>query len=210
MKYLPTSKGKNMDTNPLNSDLGNEEEQIEIEFDEENAVELEEVVDEIVASLPQDEREIQKKVLMSASEEGSSIASTLNISPDVMEFLYGEAYRLYMIRKYDDAMKFFKLLYLFMPLDTRFSLGLASCFHSKKDYEKATAWYMTVSMLDQETPLPFYYLSDCFLKIGEPSMAAGALKIALERAGDNPEFSQLKERMKRMVSSFDTVKGGSS
>lgn len=160
-------------------------------------------IQKTIAELSPDISPQEKKKLAEAIEkalaEGIPVKDTLKINDDTMEYLYAYGHRQFSIRKYDTAVRMFQLLYMLNPLDSRYALGVAAAYQMAKDYEKAIGWYLALSAIDEESPLPFYYMSDCFLKKLEPKASLEYLRKTVERCGDVPEYSSLKERALRMM-----------
>lgn len=160
---------------------------------------IHEMIEKSSSELSEKDRQKQEEVIHDILFEGKSLKESLGLSASAVEYFYSQGYRLYLIRKYDEALRYFHLLFLFDPSDARYSLGLAATYHLLKDYEHAVQWYMTLSLIDTESPMPFYYMSDCALKRGDPFSAIYFLKKAIEFCGDIPEFSQLKIQALRMI-----------
>lgn len=139
--------------------------------------------------------EVIEKLLL----EGKPLGESLNLTPDAIEFIYREGHRLYMMKKYADAVRYFQLLYMLAPLDARFSFGVAASHHMLHDYEQAVIWYLTLSLVDKDSPLPYYYLSDCAEKQQDPASALFYLEKAVGKCGNQLVFAELKQRVLRMI-----------
>lgn len=174
------------------------EEDIEIR-DEEEAMTLEQVLADLAPKLSDAQRAKEVEALEKMIVDGIPLKESLNISADVLEYLYGEGHRHYMIRKYTEAIRLFQLLHLLDPMDARYAFGIAASYHMLKDYIQAIPWYWVLAKIDDQSPLPPYHLSDCFLKTGEKELALAMLRQVLEKIGDNSNFDQLKERVSRMI-----------
>lgn len=116
------------------------------------------------------------------------------ITDEGMEGLYSQAYLLYNTGKYKDGLQVFRLLALLNPMESKFIMGLAACFHMMKEYRSASSTYALVTILDPQNPVPCYHNSDCYIQMGDKISAMTALEMAVKRAGDKPEFSALKQR----------------
>lgn len=164
---------------------------------------LKETIQQTIAELTPDLAPNEKKTLSLAIEkslsEGIPIRKTLGINDDTMEYLYGYGHRQFALRKYGSAEKIFQMLYMLNPLDSRYALGIAASYQMDKKYDQAIGWYLALSSIDENSPLPFYYMSDCFLKKLENKASLEYLKKTIERCGDNPEYANLKERALRMI-----------
>ena len=154
----------------------------------------------------------EKKKIAEALEnhaKGIPFKDSLGVASDTMEQLYAYGHKLFSTQKYQDSAKLFQVLYLLDPMDTRFALGIAASYQMDKNYESAIAWYLALAILDQESPLPFYYISDCFLKLDHLAASLGALEQTVDRCGDNPHYTSLKTRATLMIESIgkDLSKG---
>jgi len=118
----------------------------------------------------------------------------LGLSDDVVEGIYGQAYRLYNSGKYGEASQLFRLLLTLNSADPKYTLGLAACYHMQKDYRNAAAAYAISAVIDPDNPVLYYHSSDCYMNLGDPKSALLALEIAVNRAGGKPEHQLLKDR----------------
>lgn len=164
---------------------------------------LKETIEQTIAELTPDLRPHEKKKLSEAIEkslkDGVPIRTTLGINNDTMEYLYAYGHRQFSLRKYAAAERIFQMLYMLNPLDSRYALGIAAAYQMDKKYDQAIGWYLALSSIDERSPLPFYYMSDCFLKKLENKASLEYLKKAIERCGEIPEYANLKERALRMI-----------
>lgn len=160
---------------------------------------IHEMVEKGSTSLSEEDKKKQEEVINDIIFEGKSLKESLGLSASAIEYFYSQGYRLYLIRKYDEALRYFHLLFLFDPSDARYALALAATYQMMKDYEHAVQWYMTLSLIDTESPMPFYYMSDCALKRGDPFSAIYFLKKTIEYCEENPEYNQLKAQAERMI-----------
>lgn len=135
-----------------------------------------------------------KNMLGKIVNNASSPKDAMGLTDAMVEGIYGQAYRLYNTGKYRDAIQLFRLLIMLNPTESKYTLGLAACFHMLKEYKAASDAYCLVSVVDAKSPIPFYHASDCFIQMGDNPSAIIALQMAVERAGDNPAFKTLKDR----------------
>ncbi len=135
-------------------------------------------------------------------KEGSNVKDALGLTDAMIEGIYGQAYRLYNTGKFKDASQIFRMLIMLCPNDARFLMGLAACHHMAKDFLSAINTYTICSMLDGENPVPLYHASDCMIQIGDQASALIVLEMAVERAGDKPEYKTLKDRALLTVDSL--------
>lgn len=160
---------------------------------------IHEMVEKSSPTLPLETRKKQEEVIHDLIFEGKSLKDGIGLSAGAIEFFYSQGHRLYFSKKYDEALRYFHLLFLFDPSDPRYSLAIAATYQMMKDYEHAVQWYMTLSLIDKESPLPFYYMSDCALKRGDPFSAIYFLNKTIEYCEGHPEFEKLKQQAIRMI-----------
>lgn len=144
-------------------------------------------------------------------EKSKSAKEVMGLTDAMVEGIYGQAYRLYNTGKFDEAIKIFRMLVMMNSAEPKYSMGLAACFHMKKNYKAAVEGYAIVQVIDPNNPVPFYHMSDCFIQLGDLSSAYYSLEMAVKRAGDKPEFKALKEKaaltMKSLKKEIEETKG---
>lgn len=134
--------------------------------------------------------------------KGVPTKDILGLNDQMVEGIYGQAYRLYNTGKYKDASQLFRLLIMLNPAEAKYPLGLAACFHMMKDYESAIQMYTVCGMTDPQNPIPHYHASDCYLQLGDKVSAMIALEMAMKRSGERPEFKTIKDRAALTVESL--------
>lgn len=135
-----------------------------------------------------------KQVLNKLFNEGMTAKDAANIKPGVLENIYAQAYRLYNTGKYIEAVHIFRILIMLNPLEAKYLLGLSACFHMLKEYKNAIQTYTMCSLLDPKSPLPHYHSSDCFIQMKDYLSAMVCLQMAIDVAGDQPQYGKIKER----------------
>lgn len=133
-------------------------------------------------------------VMETTLETGQIPKEALGYTAEKIENIYGQAYHLYNTGKYQDSAQLFRLLIVLEPKEPKYMLGLAACFHMMKEYMNAVKVYNVCSILDPTNPVPQFHLSDCFVQMRERLSAMIALQVAVQRAGDNPQYQVLKDR----------------
>jgi type III secretion system low calcium response chaperone LcrH/SycD len=116
------------------------------------------------------------------------------ISDEKEEGIYAQAYVLYNTGRYKEASEVFRVLIMLNSTEPKYIMGLAACFHMMKQYASATSMYTMCSLLDPNSPLPYFHASDCYIQMGDLMSAALCLKMAIDKAQEKPEYSTLKER----------------
>ncbi len=148
--------------------------------------------------MPKEFEAIADKVL----KKGANPRDALGLNDQMIEGIYGQAYRLYNTGKYKDACDLFRLLVMLNPTEQKYALGMAACYHMMKEYKAAADLYTVCSMLDPSSPVPHYHASDCYLQLGDKVSALIALEMAIKRSGSRGEFQQLKDRAALTVDSL--------
>jgi type III secretion system low calcium response chaperone LcrH/SycD len=143
-----------------------------------------------------------QKALREAIENGTSPQEALGITKGAVEMIYAHAYRLYQGAKYKDAGYIFHFLQSLNPKDYRFYLGMGACLHRLENYQTAAFMYDIAGALDKENPMPYYYSSDCRIKMGHFNAAIGLLQLVTERCKDNPQYSAILDRALMTINSI--------
>lgn len=128
------------------------------------------------------------------THQGAMPKDALGLTDQMVEGIYGQAYRLYNSGKYRDAVQLFRLLIMLNATEAKYTLGLAACFHMLKDFQHAVETYALCAILDANSPVPHYHASDCYIQIGDLHSAIISLEIAIKRAAARPEYQTLKDR----------------
>jgi type III secretion system low calcium response chaperone LcrH/SycD len=144
-----------------------------------------------------------EKMLKQILEEGILPKDALGLSDQTIEAIYAHAYRLYQSAKYKDAGYIFSLLQNLNPQDWRFYLGMGACLHRLGKYETASFMYQVAGDIDVENPLPYYYCSDCRIKLGHFRKAAHLLKNVVMRSVGKKEYSSLRDRALMTIRSLE-------
>lgn len=142
-------------------------------------------------------------ILTEALNKGVMPKTALHLNDDTMEAIYGQGYNLYNQGKYKEASYVFRLLMLLDYTSPKYVLGLAASLHRIKDYKNAANAYLLCGALDMNNPLPHYHSADCYIQLGFAPMAIFSLKIAIKTAGDQPQYSVIKERSALMLKTLE-------
>lgn len=150
------------------------------------------------AEIPKEIQDVSEKIL----RQGATPADALGFNDQMIEGIYGQAYRLYNTGKYRDASQLFRLLIMLNPMEQKYVLGMAACFHMSKEYRNAAELYTMCGMLDPNSPIPHYHASDCYLQMGDKPSTLISLEMAVKRSGNKEEFQQLKDRATLTIESL--------
>ncbi len=135
-------------------------------------------------------------------QKGMQPKDMIGLSDQMVEGIYGQAYRLYQTGRYDDASQLFRLLIMINSNESKYLLGLAACFHMLKEYKSALETYAICAVIDSMSPVPHYHSSDCYLQKGDKISAVISLELAVQRSEGKPEYQNLKDRAKLTIESL--------
>lgn len=173
---------------------------------------LNEVIETLVSqntNLSEEEKKQQIRVLEELVYHNKIPADTLNIDSNAIEFIYDFASQLYRQGKYEQSIGLFTMLTGLDPLQYRFYMGLGSCYQKKQDWIEALKAFYTAYFINTKDPIPAYQIADCMLKLDSPNEAYIALQMTIQRAGNNPIFSFIKNRAELMYDSLkEQLKSG--
>jgi type III secretion system low calcium response chaperone LcrH/SycD len=108
--------------------------------------------------------------------------------------LYAQAYNYDQTGRYKDAAQLFRLLILLNANESKYSMGFAACMHMMKEYDNAIRAYTMCSILEPESPIPYYHMSDCLLEMKDKLSAVVALEMTISRARDKEQYKIIKDR----------------
>ena len=134
--------------------------------------------------------------------QGLTPKDAMGVTNSYMENVYAQAYRLYNTGKYAEATHLFRILIMLNAMEPKYMLGLAACYHMMKEYYNAIHTYTLCVALDIESPIPHYHSSDCFIQMKDYLSAMVCLELAINRAGDKPEYAKMKERAQLSLESL--------
>lgn len=142
-----------------------------------------------------------KKWLRREFAKGKSAQEILDVSDGEIDTFYEAACCFFEKERYEDAAKTYLFLATLNPRVHEFWLGLAMSAQMCGDFEGALAAYEIVSWDLVDLPLPYFYLGNCFIAVGDFTNALIAFDLAVEMCGTGKEFEDLrytieKERVK--------------
>lgn len=132
---------------------------------------------------------------------GLTVAQATNTDPQTLEALYSLAYKYYTVADYANAETIFQALCMFKHDEEKYWLGLAGCRQALEKYQQAIDAYSMAGLSSQlKNPLPFFYASQCFLKMGNKEGAIGSLQSLLTMGDDtNSEHKLCKEKAQEIL-----------
>lgn len=155
---------------------------------------IKKATEELGQEISKNASEGYNKVASNVFQKGFSPKDVLGLSDQMVEGIYGQAYRFYQTGRYQDASQLFRLLIMINSTDPKFTLGLAACLHMLKDYKSAVEAYALCGIIDPESPIPHYHASDCYLQMKDKVSALISLELAVKRCGEKAEYKTLKDR----------------
>lgn len=150
--------------------------------------------EQVAATIGKDKTQNYDTVVQKVMQKGMVPKDFLGLSDQMVEGIYGQAYRLYNSGNYKDAIQIFRLLIMINSIEPKYSLGLAACFHMLKEFKSAADMYTLCSILDPQSPIPPYHASDCYIQMNDKVSALISLEMAVKKAGSRPEYQTLKDR----------------
>lgn len=164
---------------------------------------LKKVSEETAKKLEQNTNVDEAEMFRKFNERVKQPKDILGLTDPVVEGIYAQAYRLYNTGRYKDSIQLFRLLVSLAPTEEKFILGLGACFHLLKEYNDAVDTYTLCSAMNPNNPIPLYHISDCLIQMNDPVSAKVTLDLAIQVAGDKPEYATLKDRAKLTLDSLN-------
>lgn len=135
-----------------------------------------------------------KALLKKELAAGKTAQEILGFTDETMAKFYRAAYRLFEHKRHVDAANAFLFLVTLNPYNHDYWLGLGMTAQLCGDYEAAIDAYEMAAVADSDSPVPYFYLAKCLFSIHDRESALQAIDLALECAGDRPEYSDLKKQ----------------
>lgn len=136
------------------------------------------------------------KAMGQSIKEGVDPAEASGMTSEKFEWLYAQAYSIYKSGKYRDAIALFKFLATMRPTTSKYFLGLGACYFMLKDYETALFPYLAAANIDKKSPIPLYYVAECFIKLNNKVATLKAYEQMLDIFETVPLFPHLQQRIK--------------
>ncbi|WDD96600.1 MULTISPECIES: SycD/LcrH family type III secretion system chaperone [Thalassomonas] len=131
--------------------------------------------------------------------KGGALRELKNVDEKTMEAIYYVAYNLYQNAKYEDALKVFKFLGLYDHLEKKYLMGIGGCQQMLQQYKDAINSYSMAALLDISNPLPPLHAAECYLALGDFENAASGFSAALEFAGNQGGYEEVKDKATKML-----------
>lgn len=147
----------------------------------------------------QNEKPKYEEVLIKIFGEHVKPKDAMGFSNETIEYIYSYGYRLYNNGNYKKAADVFAMLLVLDPTDSRFPLALGACNHRLKNWAEAVQNYYLAGVLEATSPLPFYYIFDCYIQNNFLQEAALCLEEVIKRAGNQEAYAKIKQKSKLLL-----------
>jgi type III secretion system low calcium response chaperone LcrH/SycD len=151
-------------------------------------------LDEFKLSKKAKNRLKDKEWLKKELAKGKTPQELLEFSDEAMAKFYQAAYRLFEHKRYTDAANAFLFLVTLNTHNHDYWLGLGMATQMTGDYESAIDAYEMAAATDISSPVPYFYLAKCLFAMHDRTSALQALDLALDCAGDNEEYAELRKQ----------------
>lgn len=141
-------------------------------------------------------RKLIEKTLSEITVNKKSPLQALHLHESDLELIYVQAHSLFQASNYAVALPILKLLCRLNPDDVRFHIGLGGCFQMLGNFSNAIYPYLKAIEIDENSPLPYFYLTEIFLKLKNKPLAASAIDTLYRKFGLNPLYKKFLERYK--------------
>lgn len=163
---------------------------------------IDQKLEQTKSNLSEEELEMEKKALKQVFINGMSPRHAMGLTPDFMNMVYNFGYNSYNAGQYEEAEQMFEFLNFVEPGSPVYLLALAASHQKLKDFEKAIELYFSLAIIDNETPLPYYHIADCYEQLNHPEGVLLGLNGAISRCGDDQKYAKLKGKCYAMLSKW--------
>lgn len=133
-------------------------------------------------------------VLLRHMEEGGTFQEILALDEAAMNALYEDAYVLLQSAEYSDASDAFLCLTTLNPYISTYWIGLGIAEQAHRACHAALVAYAMAIVCDDKNPTPYYCAASCHYLNNDIDEALSSIKIALEKAGDDPYYDDIRTR----------------
>ena len=123
---------------------------------------------------------------------GASAQKIAGFSDETMALFYGAAHKLFDRQKYQEAANAVLFLLSLNSFMYEYWLGYGMASQMLNAFETAIDAYEVAAILEVENPVSYFYLSKCLFAIHDRPNARQAIELAIEYAGDHPQYQDLK------------------
>lgn len=133
-------------------------------------------------------------ILLRHMEEGGTFQEILNLDEEAMNSLYEDAYILLQNGEHSNAADAFLCLTTLNPYVSIYWIGLGLAEQAHRACHAALVAYAMAIVCDDKNPAPYYYAASCHYLNDDLDEALHSLALALEKAADNPSYSDIHKR----------------
>lgn len=155
---------------------------------------IQDSINKIAPKITPEEKKEYENIFNRLMQDGMSLSEAVGLNTEMLENLYAYGYRLYNNGNYKAASLIFSFLTTLNSEEPKYFLSLGACYHMQKEYINAINNYMSAFYLNMMDPLPFYYISDCYIKLNKIDFAAFSLGLVMQLASKDPKYSKIRER----------------
>lgn len=143
-----------------------------------------------------DEKQRQElyQYMLKEHGKGKELKEVLEVPPQQLENAYAVAYSAYQQGRYEEAASVFRYLLVFDKECYKYLLGLAASLHKLEQWAEAAGAYQMAAMKNPADPVPFFHAADCFVHLGEVTVADYSLAQVIKIAEADPKYKELAER----------------
>lgn len=142
-----------------------------------------------IKTLMKDKASLKKQLA-----EGKTAQDLIGYKNETMARFYSAAYHLLSRKQYVDAANGFLFLVTLNPYVEEYWIGLGMATQQYGDYDMAMNAYEMAAIVHVESPVPYFYLAKCLFAMHDRESALEALDLALEHAGNFPQYAELKRQ----------------
>lgn len=153
--------------------------------------------------IPEDKKEKFEEFFRKILFENQLPRDALGMTDEMMEFIYGQGYKMYQSGQIKEAAEVFKMLALLNINEAKYSIALGVCYVQQKNWDYAIRVFATAMFIDQYDPYPAMQMAECYLKLGDRYSALNMFTIAFERAVQNPLYETIAERLVLTIETLD-------
>lgn len=154
--------------------------------------------------LPDAEVEKFVPILKAVFLDGKMVKDAVGFSDSLVEQFYNAGVSHYRLGQYAKANELFRFTYLLNPNISKYIQALAASYHKMKAYPLAIKSYFLWGVQETSDPLPFYYLFDCYEKMGMTIDERLCILEAIARCGKNPDYKILKGKLEMILEGLDS------
>lgn len=139
------------------------------------------------------------RIVQDSEDTGLPLKDIINVSDEMMEYMYGEAYLLHQNKRYLEASVAFSMLSRLDKTNTKYLSGLASSYLQLEEYESAAMIYQICSLIEPNNPYYPFHASNCYTKLEDYEKTADCLEACMEIGLKNEEYADFYTKAKELL-----------